>query len=197
MQLLDISHDQKSHYPLTKNEQAVFFMINRSGDITFELTEPGATAHVFAFFLGKEEGGHRLCLTQKHLAPATTSSALVKSVLTDHATLNYRGLIHIAEAAPQTKASQEIRSLLLSPAAKAEVEPALEILADDVQCHHAATAGALPDAALFYAMSRGLDLESAMQLLVSGFFHEAIEKIEALGINDHQFQMLKNKLQNK
>ena len=48
------------------------------------------------------------------------------------------------------------QALLLSERAEADNKPELEIFADDVQCGHGATAGALDDELKFYLMARGI-----------------------------------------
>ena len=53
----------------------------------------------------------------------------------------------------------------------------LEIYADDVECTHGATAGSIASEALFYMQSRGLGIEMARKLLVTGFANQIIEKI--------------------
>lgn len=183
MQFLDISHDKHSTYRLKAHESKVFFALNRNREITIELSGEGATAHVFAFFKGEKEDQQTLNIVQKHLAPETTSSALVKAVLKDKAKLHYDGTIKIEKRAQGSNASQESRSLLLSPEASAHTKPALEILADDVQCRHAATVSPLNESMLFYAKSRGLGEKEATELLIQGFFGEALEKIVALGVS--------------
>lgn len=182
MRYQDISHDRIAEYRIKQNESVVFFMLNRTGTITLDLSEPGATAHVFAFYTGRTDSKQSLELNQKHSAPDTTSSALIKSVLNDKAAFTYDGAIIIEKDAHRSDASQESRSLLLSPAARAHARPALEILAHDVKCHHAATAGPLSEESLFFAQSRGLSEKQAHALLVQGFFHEALETMERLGI---------------
>lgn len=182
MQYRDISNDRASHYRLDTNEKAVFFMLNRTGEITVELAGPGATAHVFALYTEDETAKRSLSLIQKHLAPDTVSSALVKTALDEKASFSYDGAIHIAENAHRSDASQESRALVLSPDARAYSRPALEILAHDVVCHHAATTSPVNDEALFFARSRGLSKDAARRLLVRGFFEEALERMEALGV---------------
>ncbi len=182
MRLLDISHDEQTTYRLKAGESKVFFALNRDGEITIELAGVGATAHVFAFFTGKDGEKKGLNIIQKHLAPHTVSHTLVKAVLHDQAVLHYDGTIRIEKKAVGSDASQESRSLLLSKEASASTKPSLEILADDVACRHAATVSPLNESMLFYAKSRGLSEEAARKLLVHGFFGEAIEKIQALGV---------------
>lgn len=179
----DISNDTKTLYQLNTNEEGVFFMLNRSGEITFELAGPGATAHVFSFTIGNGESKQTLTLTQKHLAPDTVSSAVVKGALSGQATFTYDGVISIAKDAHRSDASQESRTLLLSKEARAYARPALEILAHDVKCHHAATTSPLNEEALFFAKSRGLSEVVARSLLVQGFFQEALEQMGKLGVD--------------
>ncbi|MFA9262348.1 MAG: SufD family Fe-S cluster assembly protein [Undibacterium sp.] len=183
MQYRDISTDTKSVYRLEASEEAVFFLFNRSDDITIELAGPGATAHVFALYSGRENMKQSLTLTQKHLAPDTISSALVKAALDGQASFNYTGAISIMPLAHRSDASQESRALLLSSNARAEARPALEILAHDVKCHHAATTAPINAESLFFARSRGLSAEQAQELFVAGFFSEAIERMKHFGVS--------------
>jgi Fe-S cluster assembly protein SufD len=182
MQYRDISTETESLYRLAAEEETVFFMLNRSGAITIELTGPGAKAHVFAFYTGDGATKQTLSLMQQHLAPDTVSSALVKTALDGKSSFSYDGAIGIAKNAHRSQATQESRILLLSPDARAYARPALEILAHDVVCHHAATTSPVNDEALFFARSRGLSGDTARQLLVQGFFQAALEQMETLGI---------------
>jgi len=75
-------------------------------------------------------------------------------------------------------------ALLLTDEAEADNKPELEIYADDVQCGHGATAGALDEDLLFYLKSRGLPEKEAETLLIQAFVGEAIEGIEHAGLRD-------------
>lgn len=188
MKFLDITNDTQSVYALKENEECIFFILNRSGEIRFELASERAEAHIFAFFVGRHDTKSSLAITQKHTAPQTTSHAMIKSVLFDEAEYAYEGLIHIDQQATRSDASQESRSLLLSPLAKASSKPSLEILANDVKCRHAATASPLNQEALFFARSRGLSETQATRLLVDGFFNEALQKMRTLGADTKQIE---------
>ncbi len=190
MTFQDITNDPKTTYQLGPNEQGVFFMHNRGGDITFELKGPGAAAHVFAFCTGKNTDQVTLNIIQKHFAPQTTSRVLVKSVLQDQAQFSYRGTLHIAKNASLSDASQENRNLLLSSEAKAFSEPALEILNHDVRCHHAATTSPLNASLLFFAQARGLSREQAITLLITGFFQSSLDDMEQLVPSQSKEKML-------
>lgn len=176
----DITHDTTSCYQLDKNEQIVFFLFNRTGDIQFELLETGAAAHVFAFFVGIADEKAKLNIIQRHLAPKTTSRVLVKSILQNSAQFSYHGTLHISADATQANASQENRNLILSPLAKAFSEPALEILTNDVRCHHAASTSPLSRETLYALETRGLSSREAQNLLITGFMNSSTEAMASL-----------------
>jgi Fe-S cluster assembly protein SufD len=79
-------------------------------------------------------------------------------------------------------------ALLLSETAEADNKPELEIFADDVQCGHGATAGALDEELLFYLRARGIPEKEAQALLIQAFVGEAVEGIEHAGLRDTLMQ---------
>ena len=74
--------------------------------------------------------------------------------------------------------------LLLSEEAEADSKPELEIFADDVQCGHGATTGALDDDLLFYLRARGIPPKEAEALMIQAFVGEAVDGIEHAGLRD-------------
>src|SRR5207245_1168277 len=84
------------------------------------------------------------------------SDLLYLSALYDSAKAVFYGKIRVEATSSGTGSYQECRNMLLSKKASADPIPVLEILTNDVaRCGHGATAGALGDEELFYAMSRG------------------------------------------
>ena len=114
---------------------------------------------------------------QAHNAPNTRSDLLYKEVLRDRARVIWRGMIRVEPEAQQTDGFQKSSALLLSPDARADSVPGLEIEADDVRCTHAATAGRVDEEEIFYLMSRGMTEYEAMHMIVEGFFHEVYDRI--------------------
>jgi Fe-S cluster assembly protein SufD len=89
----------------------------------------------------------------------------------------FNGRIQVAKAAQLTDAAQLSRNLLLSPQARIDTKPQLEIVADNVKCAHGATVSQLEDEEVFYLQSRGIDSVAARKLLTFAFANEVIEKI--------------------
>ena len=123
-------------------------------------------------------------LVASHIARNCQSREVFKSVLDDEAHGVFQGRIIVKPGAQQTDAKMMTRALLLSERAEADNKPELEIFADDVQCGHGATAGALDGELKFYLMARGIPEAEAEALLIQAFLGEAIEGIEHAGLRE-------------
>jgi Fe-S cluster assembly protein SufD len=114
---------------------------------------------------------------QSHNAPHTTSDLLFKCALKDESRSVWQGMIRVMPDAQKTDGFQANRNLVLSPEARADSVPGLEIEADDVRCTHAATVGKLEEEPIFYLMNRGLPRSEAERLIVIGFFDPIMQRI--------------------
>ena len=123
-------------------------------------------------------------LVANHIARDCQSREVFKSVLDDEAHGVFQGRIIVKPHAQKTDAKMMTRALLLSDRAEADNKPELEIFADDVQCGHGATAGALDEDLKFYLMARGIPAAEAEALLIQAFLGEAIEGIEHAGLRE-------------
>ncbi|MBD2179818.1 Fe-S cluster assembly protein SufD [Planktothrix sp. FACHB-1355] len=109
--------------------------------------------------------------------PHSTTRQLQKNIASDRSHIVFNGRVFVAKAAQLTDAGQLNRNLLLSPKARVDTKPQLEIIADNVKCTHGATVSQLDDEEIFYLQSRGLDKVSAYNLLVDAFAAEIINLI--------------------
>ena len=123
-------------------------------------------------------------LVANHIARGCQSREVFKSVLDGEAHGVFQGRIIVRHGAQKTDAKMMTQALLLSDRAEADNKPELEIFADDVQCGHGATAGALDDELKFYLMARGIPAAEAEALLIQAFLGEAIEGIEHAGLRE-------------
>ena len=131
---------------------------------------------------GREHADSTLVLD--HAVGGCVSREIFKSVLDDESRGVFQGKIVVRPNAQKTDARMLARALLLSEDAEADSKPELEIFADDVQCGHGATIGALDEALKFYLMSRGIPDKEAEALLIQAFIGEAVETIVHDGIRD-------------
>jgi Fe-S cluster assembly protein SufD len=123
-------------------------------------------------------------LVADHAVADCTSREVFKSVLDEEGRNVFQGKIIVRPRAQKTDAKMASHALLLSDTAEADNKPELEIFADDVQCGHGATAGALDDTLLFYLRARGIPAKEAEALLIQAFVGEAVEGIEHAGLRE-------------
>ncbi|ACK64514.1 FeS assembly protein SufD [Rippkaea orientalis PCC 8801] len=102
---------------------------------------------------------------------------LHKCIIDDEARGVFNGKIFVPKAAQLTNATQLNRNLLLSPKARINTKPELQITADNVKCSHGATISQLESDELFYLQSRGLTESDARNLLIDAFAAEILDKI--------------------
>jgi Fe-S cluster assembly protein SufD len=158
-----------------------------------DLAGEGATGRMSGFYFtdGDQHLDHDT--QQNHLAPHTTSDLLFKGALKGHSRSVWQGMIFVAPAAQKTDGYQANRNLVLSPNARADSIPGLEILADDVRCTHGATVGKLEEEPLFYLKSRGIPEKEAERLLVEGFFDPIMQRIPFEGVRTRFQQAIHEK----
>ena len=142
-----------------------------------ELAEPGANCQVNGtmFTEGKQHLAYNTL--QHHAAPNCTSDLLYKAALQDRSRTVWRGMIKVDQRAVKTDGYQRNDNLLLSPNARADSIPGLEIKADDVRCTHGATSGRIDEELIFYARCRGYTRREATRMIVTGFFQQVYDRI--------------------
>src|SRR5690606_38101954 len=113
-----------------------------------------------------------------HSEPHTTSTEVIRNVITDRAQGVFQGRINVHQYAQKTDAKMACNTLLLSDDAGFSTKPELEIFADDVACGHGATVTEIDRAHLFYLMARGIREKAARGLLVKAFLAEVIEELD-------------------
>lgn len=107
-----------------------------------------------------------------------------KGVAKDKGRNVFQGKFRVQRGAQKTDARMNADALLLSDTAEANHKPELEIYADDVECAHGSTAGALDESAIFYMRQRGLDEHAARALLIEAFVASVFENVAHPGIGE-------------
>jgi Fe-S cluster assembly protein SufD len=142
-------------------------------------------------------GGQHLAYftRQDHAAPHTTSDLLYKGGLKDRSRVVWRGMIRVEKDAQRTDAYQKNDSLILSETARSDSIPGLEIEANDVRCTHGATAGRVDEDMIFYLQARGIPRETAIRLIVEGFFAGVYDRITLEPVQETLRQAVAGKLE--
>jgi Fe-S cluster assembly protein SufD len=124
---------------------------------------------------GEQVGDTHSSIALNH--PHGTTNQLHKCIVDDRAHAIFNGKVFVPKPAQLTNANQLSQNLLLSPKARVDTKPQLEITADNVKCSHGATVSQLEAEEVFYLQSRGLDRQTSCQLLIEAFAGEIIQKV--------------------
>ncbi|MBI1361507.1 MAG: Fe-S cluster assembly protein SufD [Alphaproteobacteria bacterium] len=108
-----------------------------------------------------------------HDMPGCVTRQIVKGAARAGGRGVFQGKFLVARDAQKTDANMEHHALLLEDGAEVNAKPELEIYADDVQCAHGNTAGAIDEDALFYIRQRGVPEREARAMLTESFINEA------------------------
>lgn len=112
----------------------------------------------------------------RHGAPSSVTRQVTKGAVLDGGTGVFQGKFHVPRTIGQyTDADMQHQALLLEDGAEVFAKPELEIYADDVECAHGNTSGALDPNQLFYMRQRGIPEAQARALLTEAFIAEALE----------------------
>ncbi|MEN9231035.1 MAG: Fe-S cluster assembly protein SufD [Thermostichus sp. DG02_5_bins_236] len=144
-----------------------------------EITQIGSQAHTDLKGLTLLGGSQQSDTYSRlvHQVAHGSSRQLHKCIVDGSAHAVFRGRVLVCQAAQLTDAAQSNRNLLLSPKARVDTQPQLEIFADNVKCAHGATVSQLETEEIFYLQSRGIAQEQARQLLTYAFAAEVLAGI--------------------
>jgi Fe-S cluster assembly protein SufD len=146
---------------------------------TVEYAGPGGDAELFGLYFADaaQHLEHRLFID--HAAPNCRSRVTYKGALQgDSAHTVWVGDVMIRAAATGTDTYELNRNLLLTPEARADSVPNLEIETGEiVGAGHASATGRFDDEQLFYLQTRGIPADEARRMVVRGFFAEVLQQM--------------------
>ncbi|HLR21286.1 MAG TPA: Fe-S cluster assembly protein SufD [Tissierellaceae bacterium] len=105
-------------------------------------------------------------------------------VLMDQSKKVFRGNLDFKRGAKSSKGSEEEFTILMDSTVVSHSIPALLCDEDNVEGHHAASAGQIDDNQLFYLMSRGLSERESKKLIVEASFSPIIDQIPSKELRD-------------
>lgn len=120
----------------------------------------------------------------EHIAGHATSDVLYKGALRGKSRTVFRGHIYVGKDAVGTDTDEENKSLILTPGARADSTPFLEIECSEVTAGHGSATGQIDRSHLFYLESRGVRPEDALRMVVFGFFAEVLDRIQLPVVRD-------------
>ena len=112
-----------------------------------------------------------------HLGKGSRSTIVSKGISAGRSDNTYRGLVRVAPTAEGVRNFTQCDSLLLGDQCGAHTIPYIEVRNPSAQIEHEATTSKISEDQMFYAMSRGLDSEAAVALIVNGFAREVLQQL--------------------
>ena len=104
-----------------------------------------------------------------HLGKRTSSTIISKGICAGQSHNTYRGLVRIAPTAKDARNFTQCDSLLIGNQCGAYTFPTIEAAHASSHVEHEATTSKISEDQLFYCLSRGLNQEQAVTMIVNGF----------------------------
>jgi len=112
-----------------------------------------------------------------HVAPDTSSTIQMKSISKGSGHTVYRGLVKVLDGAENAQVNVVCDAMMLDKESSSDTIPNMEINEDKVEVGHEATAGRISEEDLFYLMSRGIEQEEALAMIVKGFIDPVTKEL--------------------
>ena len=146
--------------------------------LIFDLEGVDAGLDFFGFILGHYQDEFKIKGVSRCLNRKGKTRFDIRSALFDKSKVNFEGEMLIDSDGHESECYLSHKTLLLSDKARTKTVPALEIRANDVKAGHAATLGRLDAQDLFYLKSRGINEQTATQMILKGFYEDLLKEIQ-------------------
>jgi Fe-S cluster assembly protein SufB len=112
-----------------------------------------------------------------HLGKNTKSTIISKGISAGQANNSYRGLVKITKGATNSRNFTQCDSLLMGNNCGAHTFPYIEVSNQSSKVEHEATTSKIGEDQIFYCKQRGMDEETAINLIVNGYCKEVLNQL--------------------
>jgi len=112
-----------------------------------------------------------------HLGKNTKSTIISKGISAGQANNSYRGLVRINRGATNSRNFTQCDSLLMGNNCGAHTFPYIEVNNQSSKVEHEATTSKIGEDQIFYCKQRGMDEETAINLIVNGYCKEVLNQL--------------------
>ncbi len=112
-----------------------------------------------------------------HIGRNTRSTIISKGISAGHSQNTYRGQVQVKKSAVGARNYSVCDSLLMGDKCGAHTFPYIDIENRHATVEHEATTSKISDDQLFYLQQRGLDEESAVNMIVNGYAKEVLRQL--------------------
>ena len=112
-----------------------------------------------------------------HVGPNTKSRIVSKGISSGNSKNTYRGQVKIGPKAYGSVNYSQCDSMLVGDKAQANTFPYIQVNNSTSTVEHEASTSKIEEEQLFYFLQRGIDMESAISLLISGFCKDVFNEL--------------------
>lgn len=160
----------------------------------FDLVGQGAQVRPLGIYMASEGQWFDLQPYVRHIAPRASSDVLFKGALQGKSRTVFRGNVFVHRDAVGTSTDENNRSLILTEGARADATPFLEIECSDITAGHGSATGQIDARHLYYLQARGIDRETALRMIVTGYFTEILEEADLPGVTDRALAVIERRI---
>jgi Fe-S cluster assembly protein SufB len=112
-----------------------------------------------------------------HIGKNTRSRILSKGISAGKSKNSYRGLVNVTNKAVGARNYSQCDSLLIGDLSNANTFPYITVQNSTTKIEHEASTSKIGDEQIFYFLQRGICIEKAIELMISGFCKEIFTKL--------------------
>ncbi|MEE8550313.1 MAG: Fe-S cluster assembly protein SufB [Gemmatimonadota bacterium] len=112
-----------------------------------------------------------------HIGKNTKSTIVTKGISAGYGQNTYRGMVKILKGAENARNFTQCDSLLIGDKCGAHTFPYIEVKNPSAKMEHEASTSKIGEDQMFYCQARGIGMEDAISLIVSGFCKEVFREL--------------------
>nr|WDA98903.1 putative ABC transporter [Sciadococcus taiwanensis] len=112
-----------------------------------------------------------------HIGKNTKSRIISKGISAGFSKNSYRGLVKINSKAEKARNYSQCDSLLIGTKSQANTYPYIQVQAPTAKVEHEASTSKIGEEQIFYLLQRGINMEEAINLMISGFCKEVFSAL--------------------
>lgn len=112
-----------------------------------------------------------------HIGKSTRSRIISKGISAGQSKNSYRGLVKVIDKALNARNYSQCDSLLIGNCSNANTFPIMSVQNSTTRIEHEASTSKIGEEQIFYFLQRGICLEKAVELMISGFCQEVFKKL--------------------
>ena len=112
-----------------------------------------------------------------HIGKNTKSRIISKGISAGQSKNSYRGLVQVMEKALNSRNYSQCDSLLVENCSNANTFPTILVQNSTTRIEHEASTSKIGEEQIFYFLQRGIEMEKAIELMISGFCQEVFKEL--------------------